>query len=1094
MKKLNRFLVLLVALSVQISFAQDKTVSGNVSDDSGMPLAGVNIIVQGTASGTQSDFDGNYSIIVDQGSVLTYSYVGYNSVSQKVGSSNRMNITLSEGEALEEVVVTAFGIAREKKALGYAVSEVNSEQIEQRTEGDVARVLSGKASGVAITSSSGTSGSATNVVIRGYSSVNGNNQALFVVDGIPFQSDTNSQGGFNGVGSSRFLDLDPNNIESVNVLKGLAASTLYGAQGKNGVIVITTKSGSLKPKGPSKTEITVNQSYFVNEIASMPDYQNEYGGGFDQSYGVYYSNWGPAFRKEGVDGWGNDPAGVIDENGTVPHPYGNDPVNGSSFLANFLDGNNVLFQTYGDARYDWKAYKSAENFFRSGGISNTNVNVRGASEDLKLSYNVNYGHLEEEGFTPGNNLRRDALSVGGRAELSNKFTVTASLNYADTYMVSPPVGASLGGGDFQWSVFGNVFFTPRSVDLMGLPFEIPENGGSIYYYGSNQIINPRWSVKHSPRSQQTNRIYGRAQFDYKLSDNLNVTYRYGLDWFNERNTGASNKNGVIFDAAIFGFLTTYDIAEINANHYLGLTGTYDLDDEIGLNFTLGATSNRSAFDYQGVNSTGQIVFGIQEHFNYENQEPVAGKGAKNDLGVFGSFDFDFNDYLFVNLSFRNDWVSNLPKETNNKFYPSASVAFIPTDYDENLKSDFLNYLKIRGGYGTSASFPGGYPTVNTVGQSTNVNGGAFGALITNAVSNFQANPDLKPEIVEEFEIGVDTGLFEDAVAINASIYKRETNDMIVGKGLPTSTGFTSTQDNIGEVESDGVEVDIDVNMFKLLPLSVDGLSWNSRVNFTKSESVVTKQDDEQILFGGGQEIGNVAIEGFPLGTIVGGRIERNDDGEYIVNAAGDYNSEFTIAIDDNGNEVPLGTEGARQVNPILGNPEPDFVMNYINSINYKNFTFGFHFQHVSGGDMYSSTIGVLLGRGNVRNDRRETFILNGVSADGSPNTIMINNSQYYFTNILNGPAELSVFDASVIRLQEVSLAYAFPQEFLDKTPFGELSLTFAGYNLWHDAYNTPKEVNFDPNVAGAGIGNARGIDYMNGPSTKRYGVSLKASF
>ena len=324
--------------------------------------------------------------MVDEGSVLTFSYVGYNTVSEEVGSSNRINV-IPEGEALEEVVVTAFGIVG-KKGLGYAVSEVNSEQIEQRTEGDVARVLSGKASGVAIIGS-GTSGSATNVVIRGYSSVNGNNQA-FVVDGIPFQSDTNSQGGFNGVGSSRFLDLDPNNIESVNVLKGLAASTLYGAQGKNGVIVITTKSGSLKPKGPKKTEITVNQSYFVNEIASMPDYQNEYGGGFDQSYGVYYSNWGPAFRKEGVDGWGNDPAQVIDENGTVPHPYGNDPVNGSSFLANFLDGNNVLFQTYGDARYEWRPYKSAENFFRSGGISNTNVNVRGASEDLKLSYNVNY--------------------------------------------------------------------------------------------------------------------------------------------------------------------------------------------------------------------------------------------------------------------------------------------------------------------------------------------------------------------------------------------------------------------------------------------------------------------------------------------------------------------------------------------------------------------------------------------------------------------------------------------------------------------------------------------------------------------------------
>ena len=391
--KFSGILTLLLAFCCAVTFAQDKAVSGTVSDESGMPVAGVNIIVQGTSSGTQSDFDGNYSIMVDEGAVLTFSYVGYTTETRTVGSSDTINVTMSEDVAqLEEVVVTAQGITRERKALGYAVSEVAGEELEQRTEGDVARVLSGKASGVNITSQSGTSGSATNVVIRGYTSINGNNQALFVVDGVPYSTETNAQGGFlsGNLGSSRFLDLDPNNIESVNVLKGLAAATLYGTAGKNGVIVITTKSGSLKAKGPKKTEITVNQSYFVNEMASMPDYQDKYGGGFDQSFGWFFSNWGPAFARDGVDGWANDPAGIIvdtDGIGTVEHPYGS-----SAFLNAFLGGNNVLNQQYTGERYEWKPYRSVENFFRSGSVSNTSVNIRGASDDGKISYNVNYGN------------------------------------------------------------------------------------------------------------------------------------------------------------------------------------------------------------------------------------------------------------------------------------------------------------------------------------------------------------------------------------------------------------------------------------------------------------------------------------------------------------------------------------------------------------------------------------------------------------------------------------------------------------------------------------------------------------------------------
>ncbi|MCK5402079.1 MAG: TonB-dependent receptor plug domain-containing protein, partial [Flavobacteriaceae bacterium] len=415
--KFSGILTLLLAFVVQLTFAQEKTISGTISDNSGLPLPGVNIIVKGTTTGTQSDFDGNYSINASAGDVLTFSYVGLKTVEQTVGAANTINVTMEEDAAvLEEVVVTAQGIKREKKALGYAVSEVSSEEIEQRTEGDIARVLSGKASGVQITSQSGTSGSATNVVIRGYSSINGSNQALFVVDGVAFSSDTNAQGNFlNGnVGSSRFLDLDPNNIESVNVLKGLAAATLYGAEGRNGVIVITTKSGSGGAAGPKKTEITVNQSYFVNEMASIPDYQDLYGGGFDQSFGWFFSNWGPAFAADGVDGYLNEPSGNIAADGTVEHPYGS-----SAFLNNFLGGANQFNEQFTGARYDWRPYNSVENFFRSGGVSNTSINLRGASSDGDISYNVNYGHLDETGFTPGNKILRNTLSVGGRAKLSN---------------------------------------------------------------------------------------------------------------------------------------------------------------------------------------------------------------------------------------------------------------------------------------------------------------------------------------------------------------------------------------------------------------------------------------------------------------------------------------------------------------------------------------------------------------------------------------------------------------------------------------------------------------------------------------------------
>ena len=1098
MKVKNFMMLVLLMFGITSALAQDKTISGTVSDAAG-PLPGVNIIVKGTSTGTQTDFDGNYTISTSVGATLVYSFVGMKTEERVVGAANTINVSMEEDAAvLEEVVVTAQGIKREKKALGYAVSEVSSEDIEQRTEGDVARVLSGKASGVAITSQSGTSGSATNVVIRGYTSINGSNQALFVVDGVPFSSDTNTpQGNFaqGNNGSSRFLDLDPNNIESVNVLKGLAAATLYGTAGRNGVIVITTKSGSAAGAGPKKTEITVNQSFFFNEIASAPDYQDQYGGGFDQSFGWFFSNWGPAFAAGGVDGYLNDPAQVIDANGTVAHPYATNVVCSQAISPILCEKYNPGFLTTGvqnAVRYDWRPYDSVGQFFRTGAVSNTSINVRGASNDGNIAYNVNYGHLDEQGFTPGNGLIRNTLAIGGRAKLSNKFTVNASLNFSRTNVESPPLGASLGNGTQALSVFANVFFTPRNVDLMGLEFEIPETGGSIYYRNGNDIINPRWTAKNAGTKQLTNRVFGTAQLTYDINDNLNLTYRAGVDFYNERNEQFSNKNGVNFQQTILGYYETWDTNVRIWDHYVALGGNYDINDDIGITFTAGATSRSRKLDRTGISSTQQIKFGVLKHFNFQTQSnfffnsgiQIESETFRNILGVFAEASFDFKNYAFLTVSGRNDWVSNLPTENNSKFYPSVSASFLPTAAFEGLRTENgLNYLKLRAGLGQSAGFPTGFPVSDVVLQSTQGNGGAAGSITTNSVSNFKANPDLKPELISELEFGFDARFLKNRFDLSVSYFDRQTKDLIVNKPLAPSTGFTLQQVNIGKVEGDGLEIDLGVDIIRN---DGNGLNWNARMNFTKSEQIVTEQDDDQIVYTGftaGTPLGNAAIEGEQLGVIVGSRIQRDANGNFVVNSAGSYQTETQITLPD-----------GRSITPIIGNPNPDYVMNIINSLSYKNFNLGFQFSHTKGGDIQASTVAVLLGRGLIVTDRKNTFILPGVDQNGNTNQTQINNSQYYFSNVLFGPSDLQIYDGSVVRLQELSLGYTFSEKFLDKTPFGALSITASGFNLWYDAYNTPDRANFDPNVAGAGVGNSRGFDFLNGPSSKRYGLSIKASF
>jgi TonB-linked outer membrane protein, SusC/RagA family len=1080
MKVKNLFGALLaLCLTMAFAYAQEKTVTGTVTDQDGVPLPGVNIIVKGTSNGTQSDFDGQYRLSASTGDVLVFSYLGQRTIERSVGAESTINVQMEEDASqLEEVVVTAQGIVREKRSLGYAVTTVESEKVEARPEADIARVLNGKVAGVNITSNNGLSGSGTNIIIRGYSSATQSNQPLFIVDGIPFDSGTNTQTNFldGNTESSRFLDLDPNNIASVSVLKGLSATVLYGNRGRNGVILITTK-GAASGDAPTKTEVNVTQSVFMSN-AVLPKFQQNYGGGFHQGFGYFFSNWGPRFDRTDDDGIASAGQYI----GTGP--------NGEAILRhpfNYMADPTLIagFEDLLDDEYPYKPYNGVEEFFRTGYVYSTSVNVRGGSE--KISFNANYGRTEDIGVTRGNRLLRNNFSLGGNAKLSNNFTVSGVFNFARTGYKSPPNAVSTGSGAaFNGSaIFGDVLYTPISVDLTNIPYQAVD-GRSVYYRSGNDIQNPYWTVANSKTSQETDRFTGNMSMSYALNDWMNLTYRVGLDTYTELNSYGQNRGGV--DGPTLGILRTTSVRNSIWNHDLILSAEKSLSEDLNLTATFGANSRRDTYAQDGIESQGQLVFGVLEHYNFTTPSSVNSfSGAnlnqnfeENLVGVYLDATVSYKDLLYLNVVGRNDWSSTLETENNSLFYPGASLSFIPTTAFPAIQGNALNYAKVRLGYGSSAGFPTPFNTrdVLTLGARTfiDLNGNVVSG---NSVSDVLGNRDLSPEKVQELEIGLDTRLF-NRLNFNVSLFKKSTKDLITNRTLDSSTGFRSTFVNIGEVETKGVEVDYDLN---ILRESEAGFGFNLAGNFTANETIVTDlaEGTNNILltFAISGEAANYAVEGRPFGVFLGSTILRDDDGNKVVGNNGQY------LVNNNITEI--------------GDPNPDWTTGLIPTFTYKGFSLSANLQYRHGGDVYSVTTAGLIGRGVVDPDkpidREANYILPGVFADGTPNNVAITSTEFGFnTYFAGGINEVNIYDGTTIRLQEASLGYSLPKKLLDKTPFGSMSFTLSGSNLWYKAVNFPDDVRYDTNSSSTGVGNGQGIDFFTGPSTRRYGLTVRASF
>ncbi|MEK6154435.1 SusC/RagA family TonB-linked outer membrane protein [Flavobacteriaceae bacterium 3-367] len=1080
--KLNGLLTLLLAFVVHLSFAQERTITGTVTDQDGLALPGASVVIKGTTTGTQTDFDGNYTISASQGQTLVFSYVGQRTQEVVVGASNTINVQLAlDTQALEEVVVTAQGIVKEKRSLGYAVTTVESDKVESRPEADIARVLSGKVAGVNITANNGLSGSGTNIIIRGYSSATQSNQPLFIVDGVPFDSGTNTQSSFldGNTESSRFLDIDPNTIENVSVLKGLSATVLYGNRGRNGVILITTKGASSGERA-SKTEVTVSQSVFLSD-AILPDYQDNYGGGFHQGFGYFFSNWGPRFDRTDDDGIGNANQFLSNGPGGVailrhPHNFIADPT----LIAGFED---LL-----DDPYPYQPYNGVEDFFRTGYVYSTSVNIRGGSEDV--SFNANYGRTEDIGITPGNRLIRNNFSLGGNAKLSNKFTASGVFNFIRTGFKSPPNSVSTGSGAaFNGSaIFGDVLYTPRSVDLTNLPFQAAD-GRSVYYRSGNDIQNPYWTVANSKAAQLTDRFLGNMGLTYELNDWMNLTYRLGLDTYTEFNSYGQNRGGV--DGPTLGILRTISVRNTIWNHDLILSADKDLSEDFNLKATLGANSRRDVYAQDGIESQGQLVFGVLEHFNFTTPSsansftrtgsPNLNQNFEENLvGIYLDATLGYKDFLYLNVVGRNDWSSTLERENNSLFYPGASISFVPTSAFESIKGEALTYLKLRLGFGSSAGFPTPFNTrdVLTLGARNLVD--INGTVVSgNTVDSALGNRDLVPEVVEEFEVGIDSRLF-NRLNLNVSLYKKTTTDLITNRTLDSSTGFLSTFVNIGELETKGVEVDYDLDILKG---GGDKFGINIAGNFTASETIVTDLADgtNNILLTDAVsgEAANYAVEGRPFGVFLGTTILRDANNDKVVGANGLYQVQNTISE--------------------IGDPNPDWTTALIPTFTYKGITLTANLQYRNGGDIYSVTSAALIGRGTVDADnpidRESNFVLPGVQTDGTPNNIAISATEFGFnTYFAGGLNELNIYDGTTIRLQEASLGYSLPQRFLKDTPFGSMSFTLSGQNLWFKAVNFDSNLNYDTNSSSTGVGNGQGVDFITGPSARRYGFTIRATF
>lgn len=1064
-----RFLLFAVLmLSTLVVNAQDRTVTGTVTaaEDSS-PLPGVNVVIKGSTVGTVTDASGRYTLNAPADGTLVFSFIGLASQELPIGGRAIIDIQLEQDvKQLTEVIVTAAGIERERRALGTRIETVTGNKIQQISEADPLRGLQGKVAGVNIIGSSGVPGSSTRITMRGNRSLLGNNQPLFVVDGIPYdntQTSTSNQLVGGGSYGSGIAGLDPNNIESINILPpGAADAALYGVRAANGVIVITKKTASRTVR--KNLGITVSSGYSFENISGLADYQNRYGTGTGFIYGQVNGSWGAGF------------------NGAVGYPSTTTIPLWTDIAAAFPDRNpTVPYQAYPD---------NVKDFFQTGTLWDNSISLSGGSE--KSTFTATISRTDQKGYIPESKFERTNVSIGANTVIGNKLTVGGTLAFANRVQNGPPGGASnaLANG----SAFARILYLGRNWNLQGEPYEDPLTRQSIFFVARNQSTNPLWSVRYDGFETREDRVIGNMNFAYDINDNFSIDYRVGITHYNEENQEWFRPGGRA--AGGIGQITDDYVRWTEIESFLRFNYTTSITEDLQLKAFVAHNVNQRTRQQQSYLGTGLVDFEIIDIDNTTSYNTNGGIFTRRRLvGVLGEVQLQYKNYLYFTAMGRNDWSSTLPKDGRSFFYPALSSSFIFTDAS-GIESKFLTSGKLRAGWSKVGLDATPY-LLNTVyninpqfvTQSVTF---PFNGVPGTTLSNIIPNGSLKPEFTRTIELGTDLQFFNDRAGLGLTFYESLTTNGIATQSYPSTSGFTFYLTNFGEVQNRGVEVTVNAT-----PLNLpSGFRWDITGNFTHNKNLVKKLAPgvEEIvirnLFGGG--ITPVLRPGAEYGIMRGSVDARDDEGNLLIDPS-------------NGQLIPELTP------QIVGNPNPDFITGLTNTLSFKGFILSALVDYRRGGDVYSTTILSQLGRGVTRDteDREINRVIPGVLGDINtrqplldddgnkiPNTIQVEVNDLYFGQTFgtNSSDEWNVFDGTVIRLREVSLGYSLPAVLLAKTPFASASITLTGRNLWYHAPNVPEHSNFDPETSTFGTSNALGFEFDNPPSVRRYGVNVRLTF
>jgi TonB-linked SusC/RagA family outer membrane protein len=1067
----KRLLIFLTLLCIYTGVAMAQTrVNGTVTSADGEPIVGAAVKVLGTNTGTVTDVDGRFNISVPSGSTLRISYLGMKPKELKA-SANMKILLEEENQFINEVVVTALGISRQEKTLGYSAQTLKDAQLTEGHVTDVTSALAGKVSGVQINSTSGDPGQANSVIIRGISSINGNNQPLYVVDGVPLQQ-TTSTSQEHTVTMGGISNVNPDDIASMTVLKGAAATALYGSRAANGVIIITTKTGQ-KGNGGRNFSISYSGGVQARTVATLPEFQNEFGQGWNgqQTY-IENGSWGPAF-------------------------------DGSTQVYGPIYNHQQLIHTYSAAK------NNVKDFFDTGLNTNHSIALSGVSDDNKMTYYVSYGYTYDNGIIPRDKdtYNRHTLGFRGSYQPTKWLKVSSSVNVAKSNTNTV--------GSFQGtSMIDGIYELPRDVSLvdkqdLSSPFNTP-----TAYFTPYGITNPYWAIENNYNHTDNKQVFGKVQADIYPVRNVTFTYRYGFDYTDydqkvgepqidvddtliDEDYGYSptnmNQNGYVFSRY-------YRKHEYNHDFILNWHTTY-LDKRLDVNVNAGANINERYYTYM-TGQTSDLTFysGYWNLSNGATKDELSEYSMKRrSVGAFTDATFGWDDMLYLDLTARNDWSSTLPTDDNSYFYPGATLSWIFTKLIPENK--VLTFGKLRMAYGRTGNDANPYLTKSTYVQA--YANGYYGTDIAkfpmNGVNAFQASStkgstSLKPEMTTEFEIGTNLVFFDNRINLDFAYYHRVTKDQIFTLPIDPASGYSYEVVNFGKVRNQGIEL-----LLNTVPVQTRDFKWELGFNFSKNNNKVLSMPSS--LEGGRTVInsfsaGNDAVymyaeEGKAIGELYTYLPTYTDDGKLIVDSNG--LPVLTTSVEDTGKNVNY-----------------DWTGGVTTALSYKGFTLSAALDIRKGGYMFSRTKNLMQfsnGKITTYNGRNPFVIPNsvvqtGTDADGNPiyetNTTPLymtdGSYQDYFNNYGAGlGGEFYLIDRSYVKLRNVTLTWNLPRPWVRALSLSDISLSIFANNLFtwtasDNLYIDPETSSYDNDLEGM-----FGELYSN-PGCRTFGFNLNVKF